>query len=120
VTLSLDDFGTGFSSLSLLKRLPLDCIKIDRCFIRELPGDTRDAHITAAVIALARGLGLDVVAEGVETPEQRDFLLEHGCRIMQGFLFSEPLPPPALTPLLVKGRIAPKNEERPGADSRPP
>jgi diguanylate cyclase (GGDEF)-like protein len=105
VRISIDDFGTGFSSLGLLKRLPLDCLKIDRCFVRELPGEARDAHIASVIISLAHGLDLEAVAEGVETEEQRDFLLERGCRSMQGFLFSEPLAAAELEPLLARGRV---------------
>ncbi len=92
VSFSLDDFGTGYSSLSQLQRLPLDQIKIDQSFVRELLVNPNDASIARTVIALGQSLGLDVVAEGVETAAQRDFLHQHGCRTFQGYFFSRPLP----------------------------
>lgn len=91
LTLALDDFGTGYSCLAYLKRLPIRRLKIDRSFVKDLPGDQEDAAVTSATLSLARDLGLEVVAEGVETVEQRDYLLERGCHSLQGFLFSRPL-----------------------------
>ncbi|MFQ5418298.1 MAG: putative bifunctional diguanylate cyclase/phosphodiesterase [Myxococcota bacterium] len=106
VRIAIDDFGTGYSSLGILKNLPLDALKIDRCFVSDID-DRPDAMITSIIISLARILALEPVAEGVETREQLEFLLENGCRTLQGFLFSAPLPEPAFRRLLATGRIAP-------------
>ncbi len=92
IKLSIDDFGTGYSSLSYLKRFPIHTLKIDRSFIKDVTSDPEDATIVDAIITLARKLNLEIIAEGVETPDQLQFMIAHQCAIAQGFLFSPPIP----------------------------
>ena len=91
VRLSIDDFGTGYSSLSYLKRFPIDKLKIDRSFVQGLPGDESDSAIVVAILQMASALGMKVIAEGVETESQRQFLLDSGCHEFQGFLYAPAL-----------------------------
>jgi EAL domain-containing protein (putative c-di-GMP-specific phosphodiesterase class I) len=100
VALSIDDFGTGYSSLGYLRQFPVDALKIDRSFVKDLHTSDDDAAICAAIIAMARELKLKVIAEGVETREQLEFLREHRCDQAQGYLISEPIPADALQRLL--------------------
>ncbi len=102
VTFSIDDFGTGYSSLSYLKRLPLDVLKVDQSFVRDLSTDTNDAAIVETILAMARHLKLDTIAEGVESEEQLRFLESKGCNRYQGYLFSPPLRREEFEPLLQK------------------
>ncbi len=100
IRLAIDDFGTGYSSLVSIKRFPFDCIKIDRSFIKDIPQDPDDVAITQAIIAMAHSLRLKVIAEGVETREQLDFLTEHGCHEFQGHYFRKPQPAEDFSKLL--------------------
>jgi EAL domain-containing protein (putative c-di-GMP-specific phosphodiesterase class I) len=102
IHISLDDFGTGYSSLSYLQRLPIDAIKIDISFIRNVLINPNDAAIVKAIIAMANNLRLKVIAEGVEDERQLEFLREHKCDIIQGYIFSPPLPAEEFFDLLTK------------------
>ncbi len=112
--ISIDDFGTGYSSLSYLKRFPISTLKIDRSFVQDIPDDSDDIAITQAIIAMGKNFGVMLVAEGVETQEQMDFLREQGCDRVQGFLFSRPVPAEVAEALLRR------DAEASGATARTP
>ncbi|HEY1719788.1 MAG TPA: EAL domain-containing protein [Magnetospirillaceae bacterium] len=104
IRIAIDDFGTGYSSFAYLKRFPIDTLKIDRAFINGLPEDGKDGAIVTSLIGLGAHLGFDVLAEGVETVQQRDFLAERGCRLIQGFFYDRPLEVPDFVSRLQGGR----------------
>jgi EAL domain-containing protein (putative c-di-GMP-specific phosphodiesterase class I) len=104
VKIAIDDFGTGYSSLSYLRRLPFDKLKLDQSFTRDAVASEQDAAITRAIVSLAHSLNLTVVAEGVETQAQLEFLAEIGCTTMQGYLFGRPQPGAVLAEVLRTGR----------------
>lgn len=112
VRLSIDDFGTGYSSLSYLKRFPIDTLKVDRSFVRDIPSDTDDMLITTGIIGLAHSLGIQVVAEGVETAAQLSFLRTQNCDAMQGYYFSKPLPASTFAQFLSERRKLENIEQR--------
>ena len=116
IRLSIDDFGTGYSSLAYLKRLPVDEIKIDRSFVMHMADDEDDAAIVRSTIDLGRNLGLDVVAEGVETEEVWDQLEALGCTIAQGYYLSPPVPPDELCDWLRERSQARRRSRPPPAD----
>jgi EAL domain-containing protein (putative c-di-GMP-specific phosphodiesterase class I) len=116
---ALDDFGTGYSSLGHLTRLPLDVVKLDRSFVRDVEGDARAAGVIGAVIGMAQGLGLRVVAEGVDAPEQARVLRALGCDELQGFLVSPALPPDEAVRFL-RGAPSPRSTRRAARAARAP
>jgi diguanylate cyclase (GGDEF)-like protein len=117
VRLAIDDFGTGYSSMSVMKRFPIDTIKIDRSFVRDLAQNPEDKAIAQAIISMGKALGLTVVAEGVETLEQDEFLRDHACDEIQGFLFSKPVAPEDIANLLRLPFVAaPRLQSEPGTD----
>jgi EAL domain-containing protein (putative c-di-GMP-specific phosphodiesterase class I) len=116
IEVAIDDFGTGYSSLSYLKRFPIGCVKIDRSFVRDVVNSPEDAGIVDAIVAMARQLRFRVVAEGVETGEQADFLHRHGCDQIQGYLVSRPQPADQLVEWL---RARQRSSSRRGGPKRP-
>ena len=108
VTTALDDFGTGYSSLAYLKTFPLNRLKIDQAFVRDLPANDSDRAIANTVVALGLNLGMEVLAEGVETEAQRDFLKASGCQVFQGYFYSKPVPGEEISERIRRGELRPK------------
>jgi EAL domain-containing protein (putative c-di-GMP-specific phosphodiesterase class I) len=106
IRVALDDFGTGYSSLAYLKTFPLDRLKLDQAFVRDLPDNLSDRAIACAVIALGHNLELEILAEGVETTAQQDFLLEAGCNVFQGYLYGRPMTPTELEEAVGQGKLS--------------
>jgi EAL domain-containing protein (putative c-di-GMP-specific phosphodiesterase class I) len=113
MNIAMDDFGTGQSSLSQLKLLPISKLKIDRSFVGDLPDDNHDSAIVKAIVLMAHTLGLEVVAEGVETTAQRRLLCETGCDLLQGFLLGEPVPAEQITRRLESGHLRVRDPQKP-------
>jgi EAL domain-containing protein (putative c-di-GMP-specific phosphodiesterase class I)/CBS domain-containing protein len=103
IKIAIDDFGTGYASLGYLQHFPFDTLKIDRCFVQGIHHNAKSAAITTAIIRMAQQLNFEVIAEGVETAAERDFLYQHGCELIQGYLISRPLPVTEFTNLLISG-----------------
>ncbi len=112
ISFAIDDFGTGYSSLSYLKSLPVNTLKIDRAFIKDIPDDEADMEITAAIVAVAHNLKLKVIAEGIETQAQQDFLMQLGCDLGQGYLYSKPVTEEKFLALLAEGAVPDKTFDR--------
>jgi EAL domain-containing protein (putative c-di-GMP-specific phosphodiesterase class I) len=113
IRLSIDDFGTGFSSLNYLKRFPIDTLKIDQSFITDIAHNTKDEAIAVTIITLAHAMGMTALAEGVESPAQEHILERHGCDVIQGFLYSKPVPLAEIKAMLTSGATLP-----PGSDGQ--
>ena len=108
IAIAIDDFGTGYSSLSYLKRLPISKLKIDQSFVQDIPDDDEGIAIVKAIIALATSLKLDLIAEGVETDAQKEFLIQNGCKNIQGYYYSRPVPAEDIHTMLLKKKHSPK------------
>ena len=104
IKVAIDDFGTGYSSLSLLSNMPIDILKIDRSFIQGVPGIQKTDSLVRSMIQMGRNLGFQVIAEGIETIEQQDFLVENGCPYGQGYLYSRPLLPDDIVSLVEQAK----------------